>query len=504
MNADETDLSKPEQAALQRALQRWDADRETIPSSARLAQLRLRLQNEPSGDALPRREEAVSAWPTIAVAALVALMLGLALVWGRKPATPVAKGANPDHSRTTVAEEDRDVPPKPAEKADIADPTSPTATADVFETTVPLSPRAALHVENTCGTISIKEIDGNQLTIHAIKSVLGNAGSVNSIIIINGKRLLEPAAAGADKDALKNVTVRVSTQANGDVSVRTESKDSTLLFNVDYEIGIPRNGNLGNVRTSTGDINVVGSAGTPVLESTTGTIRMDGLRGVVTASCSNGSIEIARTQGTGKLSSVTGAIRVSDVGDVESAEASNGGIQIRGAKHVGPLSTVTGAIRVQNAASLASASASNGGIQLSDVAQTGRLESITGKIRLENCGGLIEASASNGSIDISGPSGIKKLVSVTGSITADISVLADDTKIEASNGSIRLRLSPTLNAKVHAESNNGSAKCSVPGLIQAKKREYDIGEKIDGTLGDGSHQLRIESVTGNISISPLP
>ncbi|MEW6336660.1 MAG: DUF4097 family beta strand repeat-containing protein [Acidobacteriota bacterium] len=123
----------------------------------------------------------------------------------------------------------------------------------------------------------------------------------------------------------------------------------------------------------------------------------------------------------------------------------------------------------------------NGDVEISGVSGEVRAENVNGDVIIDGASERVEASTVNGGIEVTlgalGPRGLVELDSV--------------------NGRVVLSLPAGAGADIRAESVNGGIRTDF-GLEE--KRHRFVGSELEGTIGDGSGRVRIETVNGSIAI----
>lgn len=121
---------------------------------------------------------------------------------------------------------------------------------------------------------------------------------------------------------------------------------------------------------------------------------------------------------------------------------------------------------------------------------------VNGDIEVRRIHGDVKASTVNGDVDVES-GGNAEASTVNGSIRASMgSDLAQDLRFKTVNGSVTVSLPAGANADVEAATVNGSLESDFPLTIQGRF----ANRRMRGTIGDGGHVLRMETVNGNITI----
>ncbi|MCL6601385.1 MAG: DUF4097 family beta strand repeat-containing protein [Paenibacillus sp.] len=153
---------------------------------------------------------------------------------------------------------------------------------------------------------------------------------------------------------------------------------------------------------------------------------------------------------------------------------------------------------------------SDGSIEAMDL-QSGLIaETSNGTMNLHDIKGDVDAHSSNGSLNVKNIQGKVELVSSNGAITLEhidgpmtvkssngkIMVNSDITgawKCTSSNGKVQLTLPTGVNAKITADTSNGSLKGNVPW-------ERDGDDRGTAILGNGTHLVDLSTSNGSVTV----
>lgn len=121
---------------------------------------------------------------------------------------------------------------------------------------------------------------------------------------------------------------------------------------------------------------------------------------------------------------------------------------------------------------------------------------VNGDVEVRRIDGDVKASTVNGDVDVES-GGNAEASTVNGSIRASMgSDLAQDLRFKTVNGSVTVSLPAGANADVEAATVNGSLESDFPLTVQGRF----ANRRMRGTIGDGGHMLRMETVNGSITI----
>ena len=147
---------------------------------------------------------------------------------------------------------------------------------------------------------------------------------------------------------------------------------------------------------------------------------------------------------------------------------------------------------------------SDGAVDVADVSGAIRLVASDGSIRIHNVTGTLESKSSDGHVAIDGKlSGVQVHTSDGGlELTlAEGSQLTTSSRIEASDGSVKIRLPRTLAADIDIHTGDGHIDCQLP--LTMSGYNSGGGHNIRGRLNSGGTPLTIHTSDGNVSIAAL-
>lgn len=141
---------------------------------------------------------------------------------------------------------------------------------------------------------------------------------------------------------------------------------------------------------------------------------------------------------------------------------------------------------------------STGDVRVEDVAGAADIESATGGIEVARVAGEVRVSGQTGRVRVSDPGAAVYIDVTTGSCTIESSApVAGRWSVEATTGSITVSLPRASDVDIQAGATLGSISSNLGLSIQS-----GIGQKsASGTLGAGTHAIRLEATTGSITIN---
>ncbi|MBT2289782.1 DUF4097 family beta strand repeat protein [Paenibacillus albidus] len=155
----------------------------------------------------------------------------------------------------------------------------------------------------------------------------------------------------------------------------------------------------------------------------------------------------------------------------------------------------------------------NGSIEASGIQSGLTVDSSNGKLDIQDIKGGLNAHSSNGSLTIKNIQGETELVSSNGAMTLDNidgaltakssngritlnSAVKGDWKLTSYNGKIMLGVPADTDAKVTADSSNGSLKGNLPWVLE----EGEDNNHGTAVLGKGTYEVNISSSNGSVTV----
>jgi len=127
------------------------------------------------------------------------------------------------------------------------------------------------------------------------------------------------------------------------------------------------------------------------------------------------------------------------------------------------------------------------------------VETVNGDVNISGVSGNVVAESVNGDLDISGLEGDVTLATVNGGVQADFTKCEGQQRVKAEtvNGRVTITLPEDANVQVSADTLNGGINGRDFGLETDKGF---VGSDLNGSIGDGSARLNVDTVNGSIKI----
>jgi DUF4097 and DUF4098 domain-containing protein YvlB len=145
-------------------------------------------------------------------------------------------------------------------------------------------------------------------------------------------------------------------------------------------------------------------------------------------------------------------------------------------------------------------------VEVNSVSGALHLISSDGAIKIHNATGTLDTRSSDGQVNIDGRFSALQVHTSDGSLDlaiAEGSKLSSGSRIESSDGSVKLRLPRSLGANLEVHTSDGRIHCDLPlsmdGYISGKDSEHTLR----GRLNQGGATLAIRTSDGSVSIMPL-
>jgi DUF4097 and DUF4098 domain-containing protein YvlB len=166
--------------------------------------------------------------------------------------------------------------------------------------------------------------------------------------------------------------------------------------------------------------------------------------------------------------------------------------------------TSDGSLKVYGVNGTIALHTSDGSVDVSDVSGAVRLVASDGSIRIHNVTGTLESKSSDGHVTIDGKLSGVQVHTSDGALEltlAEGSQLTTSSRIEASDGSVKIRLPRTLAADVDIHTGDGHIDCQLP--LTMNGYNSGGGHNIRGRLNAGGTPLTIHTSDGNVTIAAL-
>jgi hypothetical protein len=127
------------------------------------------------------------------------------------------------------------------------------------------------------------------------------------------------------------------------------------------------------------------------------------------------------------------------------------------------------------------------------------ISSVNGKVEIEGAAGTVKASAVNGEVQTRGLAGDADLSTVNGRVDAEFEKLAARRiKMHSVNGPLTLTLPAGAGVRIAAHTVNGGLSSDFD--LPVRKIGFGPGRDVETTIGDGSTDIRIDTVNGAINL----
>lgn len=208
-----------------------------------------------------------------------------------------------------------------------------------------------------------------------------------------------------DEEEFEKVEIEVK-EKNKACNISTVYKSKKAKVSVEYLIKLPFNMKIGEIQSSNGSIKIDGVNGNADISSSNGSLKIDNSKGEISLRTSNGSITVDNFSGSVDARTSNGRINISKVNGSIDASTSNGSIsaEISSLKEDADFSTSNGSIKLYLNPKLDAeiyASTTNSHIKLNDIEiKTSELSKNYLKGKIGKGGNLIKATTTNSSINI--------------------------------------------------------------------------------------------------------
>ena len=126
-----------------------------------------------------------------------------------------------------------------------------------------------------------------------------------------------------------------------------------------------------------------------------------------------------------------------------------------------------------------------------------KIATVNGAVEIEGASGAGEITTVNGAITATGLSGGGNLSTVNGAVNATFATVDTGVSLKTVNGSVTLALPDGANADLSAQTVHGAITTDFDLNV---KKEFPVGQKLQGKLGKGGPAVSLSAVNGSIQI----
>ncbi|MGQ5514958.1 DUF4097 family beta strand repeat-containing protein [Halococcus saccharolyticus] len=233
----------------------------------------------------------------------------------------------------------------------------------------------------------------------------------------------------------------------------------------------------------------------------------DGNTGRITVETDSGDVNVSRTDADEiQLHGIKEAASVfADIEDI-TVEATRDGDHLRITGDSGESSflglgnkSISLDAGVPEGVAVERVSAANGDTTATDVAGNMTIESTNGAVKARNVDGHVSLASTNGDASARNVAGLDGAETTNGDVDVAIPAVEGEVSVASTNGAITAALAPDLDATVVASTRNGT--------ITTNRLPLDAvgsgSNTVRGTLGDGTHDLSVETINGDIVLDRL-
>jgi DUF4097 and DUF4098 domain-containing protein YvlB len=142
----------------------------------------------------------------------------------------------------------------------------------------------------------------------------------------------------------------------------------------------------------------------------------------------------------------------------------------------------------------------SGNVEVTGASGELKASSVSGDVLVRGCDAVVRASSVSGNVEVGDNQGTVNANSVSGNVNVAIEQLPEggDMKFSTVSGNVSVRVPSSLGAEVHMNSMSGALKTDFP--ITIEKGEFTPNRSARGRIGEGGRQLKMSSVSGNVSL----
>jgi len=131
------------------------------------------------------------------------------------------------------------------------------------------------------------------------------------------------------------------------------------------------------------------------------------------------------------------------------------------------------------------------------------ISSVSGNISMRGVKGRMRAKSVSGNVEVKAISGVVSAASISGNVDVEITTVggSGEMKFSSISGDVAVRAPANLDADIEMSTISGSLRCDFP--IEIREPRYGPGRSARGRLGNGANNLRINSVSGRVSLTRM-
>ncbi|MFN0111429.1 MAG: DUF4097 family beta strand repeat-containing protein [Blastocatellia bacterium] len=143
----------------------------------------------------------------------------------------------------------------------------------------------------------------------------------------------------------------------------------------------------------------------------------------------------------------------------------------------------------------------SGDVSVTGVSGELTAKTVSGNTTVNNVNGAVNAHSVSGNVHVGKVAGTVSAKSTSGNVEVEIVSLDSTTgamDFASISGDVSVKLPGNLDAEVKLSSMSGKLKTDFPLTIEESK--YGAGRKANGRLGNGSRNLKISTISGDVSL----
>jgi DUF4097 and DUF4098 domain-containing protein YvlB len=252
--------------------------------------------------------------------------------------------------------------------------------------------------------------------------------------------------------------------------------------------------------TSNGPVEANGIDGALLVDSVTGPLAADRIRGDCRLGTRGGDIRAGEIGGTLQSTTGFGSITVRSVRGEAVLQTMSGDIFVQEAGGPMRAESGAGAIRIARAAAAVDATTGGGLIWVGAANGLVTAHNMAGLINIESAAG-VRCESGAGGVTLGRISGVMRVSTGMGNIAASLSVAEPDSYLATGDGDITLAVPSNLGVTIQAESAMAdSLRRILSEFPQIQARRMGTRVVAQGTVHGGGPLLRVSSVDGTIII----
>jgi hypothetical protein len=219
---------------------------------------------------------------------------------------------------------------------------------------------------------------------------------------------------------------------------------------LELHVKVPRGAALKAINSSSGSISITNLDGVVLAQSISGDIICNDLKNNCALSSNSGQIVAAKIEGLMDARTLSGDIRLESIGGNVRANSTSGDIALRGLRSKAFAATTSGDLNIEQVSGTVTASATSGDLIIKDIGGDLNINNVSGDITVANVTGRATVSGINTTTIMHSIGAGVRITSVSGDV--ELAEIKGLTEVRSTNGDITLKLIDSSEVQINSHS----------------------------------------------------